>query len=229
MNAASIAARVRWHNRRGFTLIELMAAMVVMAVGLFSVIQLQLVSIRGTSYAQERSGAQEIANGVAMEILTRSLQWADAQPTVGPGSTATFAGTFGTDIMPVEVPDNAATMIPWSDVHAIPSYLGKTIGNGNIAQLINTVGCSSLSSAHPDCQNIGSKGQLYRVHYTAENVYLKQGDVTPSPDLVRITLFVSWDNKDHGLSYDWKTIDGTNFWDRHMVAVTFLVSRNQLR
>ena len=49
------------------------------------------------------------------------------------------------------------------------------------------------------------------------------------PTLVRMTVIVSWDSKDHGdQDYDWGAWDNEcNFWRRHMVNTTFFLSRSR--
>ena len=73
---------MRFTKRRhepGFTLIELMVALVLLSIGLFSVIQLQVVTVRGGAFARERSEAQALANAVAEEMRARALNWVDNQ------------------------------------------------------------------------------------------------------------------------------------------------------
>jgi hypothetical protein len=69
-------------------------------------------------------------------------------------------------------------------------------------------------------------GAVYRVHYAAHPVYLEPGDPNPSTDLVRVTVFVSWDNKDHGEEYVW-TDWTNNLWQRHMVSTTAYIRRHR--
>ena len=55
--SASVCTSERVGGGRGFTLIELMVAMVVLTLGLFSIIHLQVVTVRGHAYARERNEA----------------------------------------------------------------------------------------------------------------------------------------------------------------------------
>ena len=51
-NMVEISPPVRWHDPAGFTLIEVMIAMVVLVVGVFALQQMQIASIQGNSSAQ---------------------------------------------------------------------------------------------------------------------------------------------------------------------------------
>jgi prepilin-type N-terminal cleavage/methylation domain-containing protein len=219
----SILKIARGSARDGFTLIELMAAMVIMAVGVFSVIQMQLISIRGNSYARERSGAQEIANGVAEELMTQSLRWVQPRNGAAPAFEAVFQAP-GVTILRDTNPPPMGTQIPFSILQAITVYNGNIIAPGLAAagaQLINTAGCTAPP---PACS-----GVIYRVHYFAQSVFRQRGAAQPDQDLVRITIFVSWDNKDFGAPIDYAGFNWlTNFWSRHMVTATIFVSPTQL-
>ena len=69
--------RRRRSGRSGYTLIELMVALVVLSLGLFSILQLQVYTVRGHAYAREKLEALRIAQGVAEELRTRSLECSD--------------------------------------------------------------------------------------------------------------------------------------------------------
>lgn len=226
MKPATASMTIQGNTRAGFTLIELMAAMVVMAIGLFAIIQLQLVSIRGNSYAQERSNAQEIANGVAEEIMTQALGWVNLAP-FGPNVTfgALFSPPLHTLILMNANPVPMGNQIPFGELQTLTMYRGNAIALGDT---INTDGCSSLSTTNPECQNLGNIGRFYRVHYIAEAVPLMRGAGNPNPpQVVRITVYVSWDSKDHGpQDHAWDSLNENDYWNRHMVSVTFFVRQN---
>ncbi|MBW2700245.1 MAG: prepilin-type N-terminal cleavage/methylation domain-containing protein, partial [Deltaproteobacteria bacterium] len=48
-------------KRAGFSLIEVMVAMVILTLGLFAVINLQVIAVRGNTFARARTDAQKIA------------------------------------------------------------------------------------------------------------------------------------------------------------------------
>jgi prepilin-type N-terminal cleavage/methylation domain-containing protein len=229
MKPATASITIQGNTRAGFTLIELMAAMVVMAIGLFAIIQLQLVSIRGNSYAQERSNAQEIADGVAQEIMTQSLEWVNLTPN-GPNVSfgALFSPPLHTLILVNANPVPMGDQIPFAALQPLTMYRGKAIG---LNDTINTAGCSSLSAADPECgQYLGKIGRIYRVHYIAQVFPLMRGAANPNPaqvQVVFIKVYVSWDSKDHGpQDHAWDSILENDFLNRHMVTATVYARQN---
>ncbi len=224
MKPATASMTIQGNTRAGFTLIELMAAMVVMAIGLFAIIQLQLVSIRGNSYAQERSNAQEIANGVAEEIMTQALGWVNLAP-FGPNVTfgALFSPPLHTLILMNANPVPMGNQIPFGELQTLTMYRGNAIALGDT---INTDGCSSLSTTNPECQNLGNIGRFYRVHYIAEAVPLTAGRWEPESAASCTHYGVcllgqqrSW-SAGPRVGQPQSKID---YWNRHMVSVTFFV------
>jgi hypothetical protein len=50
----------------------------------------------------------------------------------------------------------------------------------------------------------------------------------PQNTVIRVTVVVSWDNKDHGGGTNWAVWTGVNnFWRRHMVTETFYLYRTR--
>ncbi|MBW1808847.1 MAG: prepilin-type N-terminal cleavage/methylation domain-containing protein [Deltaproteobacteria bacterium] len=214
----------------GFTLFELMVAMVILAVGLFAIVQLGVVSVRGNGFSRERIEAMEIASGVLDEIKTRSSRWVDNQT----GPDPTFAQIFPDITLCVEPPDvlDPGQPLDIDDLEAWPTYLSgagvrKDIADGTTpveALKINAdgevAGCGDLTCARA----------IYRVHYIAYGQSLMPPlDIT---DLARITIFVSWDSKDYGeKDYNWENEGwwnaGVDFWKRHMVVATTEIFRGR--
>jgi type IV pilus assembly protein PilV len=62
-------------NNKGFTLIELMIAIVIFSIGLLAMAQLQMFSIRYNSEAQRMSEATTLAQGKMEDLM--SLDYAD--------------------------------------------------------------------------------------------------------------------------------------------------------
>ena len=221
---ASIRKGVRGKpgGRTGFTLIELMTAMVILSVGLFAVIHLQVVTVRGNAYAKERNEAMRIAMGAAEELRTKALAWVDEQGIIedDPALVRTLTGLMVADTpeVGVQMEDNANAMF------ALTSYIGETIAAGDDALTSQTINPLGLGPLNPAATGLSSTGAIYRIHYVAHRVRQESVDL-PSDQLIRVTVFVSWDNKDHGdQSFDWD-LWRENYWDRHMVAVTFYLSK----
>ncbi len=199
----------------GFTLIELMAAMTILSLGLFSVIHLQVVTIRGNAYARERTEAFLLANGVIEEIRTRALAWIDEQSLQNKPFNEIFP-----KVPLLEYPVDG--VITQENLQALQEYRGLTIAESEdpvTARPINIHGFNPV-----DFPGLEGSRAIYRVHYVAHQVPLMSGE-RPNDDLIRMTVFVSWNNKDHGLqSFDWGA-SWDNFWDRHMVVITCFLSR----
>ena len=216
---------------RAFTLIELMVAMVVMSLGLFAVIHMQVITVRGHSYARERSQATQIAQGVADQTRKKGLEWVTHRSGVAVDFNEVFKDEYNI-VLKMPPPDpSAGDNLSVLDLHSLLTYCEdvddqpQPIAGGTDfinAWRINTYGYSQEGGALP----IQWAGAMYRVHYVAHFVPL------PPPaqpnSLVRMRVFVSWDNKDHGESTNWVAwATEANFWRRHMVVVTFYLSRHK--
>jgi len=57
-------------NEKGFTLVELLVALTLMAIGILAVVQMQIVAIKSNSIAQKLTVATNIAQGVMDDILS---------------------------------------------------------------------------------------------------------------------------------------------------------------
>ena len=69
-------------GRGGFSLIEVLIALIILAVGLLAVAQLQVAAIRGLAYSRHLSAATQLAH-MQVEWL-RSLPYDDTAPTKAP-------------------------------------------------------------------------------------------------------------------------------------------------
>ena len=211
-------------DQRGFTLIELMVSLVVMTLGLFAVIHLQVVTVRGHSYARERTLATQMAYGVAEEMRNQSRAWVARRD----GTKVDFNHD---DVFPdiaLAVTPTLGNQLNFADVHSLESYAGNEIAVDDAftsAYLINTFGYSPDSgAATPDLYT----GAIFRIHYIGHFVDLPLPAPAGLRNTVRMTVFVSWDNKDHGEGTNWQTWAGVNnFWRRHMVALTFYLNRTR--
>jgi prepilin-type N-terminal cleavage/methylation domain-containing protein len=208
-------------TERGFTLVELMVALVVLTAGLFAIIHMQVVTIRGHSYAREREEAYQIAQGIAENLRTRSLEWLDLRD----GMDKTFADVFP-EITLITPPPLAGTNIDMINLRSMQEYAGTAIsadGTPQTASPINVFGRNPTDN--PGLP--GARG-AYRVHYIAYAVPYQEGQ-PPDGSLIRVTIFVSWESKDHGADVDWSNWwnGGAAYWDRHIVSVTTYLKRHR--
>lgn len=204
-------------GRAGFTLIELMVSMIVMAIGLVGIIHMQVVTVRGNSYAMERTEALRIAQGVIGDLRARGIEWVNLHTT-----EKTFDEVFNNEIQLATVaePSTGANMVK-DDLKPQQSYGGNT----GIAAGADALTDAQLLNVRAEVDGLGA---VYRVHYAAHPVYLEPSDTTPSTDVVRVTVFVSWDNKDHGEEYAWSSWSNDDvFWKRHMVTATAYLHRQR--
>ncbi|HXH03929.1 MAG TPA: type IV pilus modification protein PilV [Candidatus Competibacteraceae bacterium] len=89
MNDAKHPAGAGVHRRAaGFTLIEVLVAMIVMAIGLLGVASLQIFSLRGSYEGLQRSQAAALANAVIDRMRSNPERLASYAGTRG-GSTTT--------------------------------------------------------------------------------------------------------------------------------------------
>jgi prepilin-type N-terminal cleavage/methylation domain-containing protein len=69
-------------TNQGFTLIELMVAMVVLAIGIMATIAMQYTALAGYTASREMTGAVEVARSVEQRLKTEALAWQiDGMPT----------------------------------------------------------------------------------------------------------------------------------------------------
>jgi prepilin-type N-terminal cleavage/methylation domain-containing protein len=220
----------------GFTLIELMVAMTVLSIGLFAIIHMQIVTVRGHSYARERTQAYEIAMGVAEELRTWGHGWVELPDGSGDNFESTFtssnANLDNNLIQPtLAALPTAGDPLAFTTLNSLESYRGYKVAADETlktARLVNVFGMGPKVDLVSPTQ-LESCAAIYRVHYVAHPVRLEPGG-GGSPDLVRVTVVVSWDNKDHGdRSYDWTKWgdDAATFFNRNMVAVTFYLTRHR--
>ncbi len=217
-------------GKAGFTLIELMIAMVIMSVGLFAIVQMEVVSLRGNGYARERMEAMQIARGVAEELRAKGLSW-----MFSGGAGNTFAGVLpniGSHV--IDEPAGCA-QFGMDDLHAMQSYGVNEIAAGsdfNNARLINMDGLGPGVPQVIDAGSLETARAVYRVHYLADWVNLRGPTGSSalsavSNDIVRIMVYVSWDNKDHGRQdYNWQSSAKEDFWRRHVIMLPVELMRD---
>ncbi len=220
MTKAEDALRLRRSaGRAGFTLIEVMIAMVIMSVGLFAVIHLQVVTVRGTAYAKERNEAMRIATGVANELRTRALVWQDMRGTSADPEIGVLTAATGLTL--VDAPAEGTCLNDADSMFSVKSYLGRIVAPEDA--FLSSTPVNVLGRGPSNAAGFLSTGAIYRVHYTAYQVAIGNQMALQISRMVLVQVFVSWDNKDHGLQdQPWNDLEN-NYWDRHIVAVSFFL------
>lgn len=201
----------------GFTLIELMIALVVMSLGLLSILHLQVVTVRGHAYARERTQATQIALGISEEMRNTAKAWLAKRD-----GTVVLVSAIFPDLLILPDPP-VGTQLAFANLRSVTSYAGQAIaadGAFTSAWRINTYGYSVEGGAPPAL----TAGAIFRVHYVAHWVDLPLP--APPNTVFRVTVIVSWDNKDHGEATNWTNWQNqNNFFKRHMVTKTFYLYR----
>lgn len=81
-------------DQRGFSLVELMVAMVVLAIGIMATMAMQYTALAGYTSAREMTGATEVARVVEQRLRTESLQWQAGQNVGATTAVYTDGGTL---------------------------------------------------------------------------------------------------------------------------------------
>jgi len=201
----------------GFTLIELMIALVVMSLGLFSILHLQVVTVRGHAYARERTQATQIALGVSEEMRYTAQGWLAKR-----NGDKVAVNTLFPDLVVLPAP-SVGDQLDYANLRSVTKYAEQDIAASSAfidAWKINTFGASIEGGSPPD----QATGALFRVHYVAH--WLNLPMPAPPNSVFRVTVVVSWDNRDHGEGVNWANWhDQNNFFKRHMVTKTFFLYR----
>lgn len=81
-------------NKRGFTLIEVLVGLVILAIGLLAIAGMQLTSVKGNSFSNNLTQASVLAQD-RLEIL-RNLPWGHDDLSGGTHLEGTIPGTIFT-------------------------------------------------------------------------------------------------------------------------------------
>lgn len=81
-------------NKNGFTMIEVLVGLVILAIGLLAIAGLQITSVKGNSFSSNLTQASVLAQD-RLEIL-RNLDWAHADLNAGTHNEGTLPDTIFT-------------------------------------------------------------------------------------------------------------------------------------
>jgi type IV pilus assembly protein PilV len=128
--AISRNVRSRRALARGFSLVEVMVAVVVICVGLLGIAKMQALAVSNTNMARQRSMAAFLAAGLASTMNSNRIYWASAAAVAA--STPT----------PITISSATATITP-----------------ATLAGVANNA-CIGAASANAACpENVGTPGQ----------------------------------------------------------------------
>lgn len=158
----------RLNNASGFALIEVLIAMVVFAIGVMALGQLQYRAVGQNQVAFDRTGANAVARAVLEEL--KRLPFDDVNLTNGAGDL------------------NAGMAPPGGD--PTPGDADHLFVLANLPALQDTI---AVDPTDP-MRVIGADGRLYRLFWNVvqTNVVVGTDNVTP---FATIRLFIYWDTR----------------------------------
>lgn len=81
------------HKTDGFTLVELMIAMLILAIGIMAVLSMQFTSLGGAAIARDNANAADIARRITNVMRIESQQWRSGTLTSGSGLQKVYDDT----------------------------------------------------------------------------------------------------------------------------------------
>lgn len=135
---------------QGFTLIEILVALIILAVGLLGLAALQLRANQAEMESYQRSQALLLANDIASRIRANSSGnvtncyniSTDGTPFLGTGNTTTFNCIDWGVTETMDIAD--ADLVEWQNL-----LLGanETLAGNNVGAMVGTRGCLSYDTA----------------------------------------------------------------------------------
>jgi len=105
-------------DKRGFTLMEVLIGLVILAVGLLAIAGMQVTSIRGNSFSSNMTQASVLARD-RLEVL-RNLDFAHADLSVGFHNEGTIGGSiftrgYNVSLVPGTTMEDITVTVTWRD------------------------------------------------------------------------------------------------------------------
>lgn len=136
-SSASVAGSARGHcasSAAGFTLLEVLLALVLVTIGAVAVTQLQAVTISNNALTVQRHEAMRLAESLAARLQTDAYGWTDIQTGLNTG-LLTQARIESNDrtvfhAFPSETPEVLGTAARGMNSRGIPTDAGLGLGGG---------------------------------------------------------------------------------------------------
>lgn len=105
-------------NKKGFSLIEVLVGLVLLAIGLLAIAGMQITSVRGNFYSSNMTQASILAQD-RMEIL-KNLPYAHADLSIGNHNDGVIPGTnltrdYDVSLIPATTMLNITVRVRWRD------------------------------------------------------------------------------------------------------------------
>ncbi|MCP5012167.1 MAG: type IV pilus modification protein PilV [Aestuariibacter sp.] len=120
-------------NQKGFTLIEVLVAVLVLSMGLLGVAGMQMLSLKNTNSAYQRAQATQLA----YDILDRMRANRDEALKTGSGYVASIGGSYSTSTA-CETGTCSASNMATYDIANWKTALADTLPSGDGSTSINT-------------------------------------------------------------------------------------------
>jgi type IV pilus assembly protein PilV len=130
-------------NHWGFSLVEVLVALVVMSVGLLGIAKMQAVALSSTSVASQRSLASLEAAGLAATMHVNRGYW--SSPAVAP--TITVQGGTVTPLPGASVDCSAASCVPASmATYDLQQWASSLKNEALLPNYVVTINCPPLTT-----------------------------------------------------------------------------------
>lgn len=179
----SAAAPSHPGRQRGFTLIEVMIAVVVLSIGLLGVAALQLTAKKSSHQAWQRAQAVLLADSLLERV--RINPSAAAAYHTGVGNSALGGGTLGTPARDCSTQTCTAAQMAtwdlWNWERRLDGTAVRDAANRNVSGLVDPHGCVVFTAASASFPNTGQLRVIVTWRGTTETIDAVTGGTACGP------------------------------------------------